>query len=371
MIALIVLIVGITHVFGYYLYYLTVKDGVKPNTTSWSIWTFGSLINLFSYSELTGDWYKNVLPIACSVSCIILYIALFYKGKFRKLNAINYVTILIDIIATLLWFITDSALIGNIALQVSTIISFAPIIREIYDEDENEKPLPWLLWSIAYSLDLVVIFFRWEKWGDVVYPAVCFILHFLVWMLIVQYKKERLFANKKNYKYIKKSFKRKYEIEDYLYVKNSVVSGKGLYVKKEFKKDELIFTMKGPLLEFYPKNEIESLEFPNIVGLKENLFIDPVEPYEFINHSCEPNVLAGSDGLNYYALKNIEKNEEIMFDYSTSEDTLWKMSCSCGSKRCRKIIKSIEFLPKKIFEGYLPYIPEYFRKKYIQTHVEL
>lgn len=71
------------------------------------------------------------------------------------------------------------------------------------------------------------------------------------------------------------------------------------------------------------------------------------------------------------ALKNIKQKEEITIDYSiTEEDTFWTLhkQCNCESKKCRKNIRSIQFLPEKTFNSYLPYIPKYFQKVYIKYH---
>lgn len=68
-------------------------------------------------------------------------------------------------------------------------------------------------------------------------------------------------------------------------------------------------------------------------------------PYLF-NHSCEPN--AGfKSGTRLVALRDIEKGEEIRYDYSAVVCThcQWNMHCRCKSKLCRKIVGNISSLP--------------------------
>ena len=43
----------------------------KPNLTSWTIWGVTSLIDMINYIDLTGDWQKNLLALACADSCLI------------------------------------------------------------------------------------------------------------------------------------------------------------------------------------------------------------------------------------------------------------------------------------------------------------
>lgn len=359
-------IIALTQIAGYYYYYLSVKNGIRPNTTSWTIWTLGSILDLVSYMALTGDWVKNLLPMACTAASVVLYIHFLSRGKFQKLSTENILIIVSDIIATVLWYLTDSALVGNILLQVSTVISFVPIIKEVYDEDENETPLPWLIWSAAYFMDLILVGLRWEKWGDIVYPATCFVLHLLVWYLVTEHFKA--IKIKRKLAIINKNNGNVYDIEDHLYVSDSSIAGKGIFTSRDIRKGEVAFVLKGPQIYYAPKNKDEAVLLPDVIGIKKNVYLDPVVPYKFINHRCEPNLAVAEDGINYVALRDISKDEELTFDYSISEHSDWEMECSCGSPKCRRLIESVEKLPTSYFADYFPHIPDYFQRVYIKNY---
>ena len=68
----------------------------------------------------------------------------------------------------------------------------------------------------------------------------------------------------------------------------------------------------------------------------------------FMNHSCEPNcVIMGRTRI--VALRRIEAGEEVTFDYSTNVG--WdgfSMRCKCGTKGCRKVVRSYAFLPDEL-----------------------
>ena len=61
-----------------------------------------------------------------------------------------------------------------------------------------------------------------------------------------------------------------------------------------------------------------------------------------INHSCNPNLgILQIDDNNYLiAIKNIEINEEVTWDYSTSmvNQPQEIKNCRCGSSDCRNKI---------------------------------
>ena len=86
----------------------------------------------------------------------------------------------LDVLSMIIGFITMSALVANISCQVGTVASFIPILRATAKDPTREKPLPWIIWSAAYGLDVILVITRWEKWGDVVYPATCLVLHILM-----------------------------------------------------------------------------------------------------------------------------------------------------------------------------------------------
>lgn len=148
----------------------------------------------------------------------------------------------------------------------------------------------------------------------------------------------------------------------HIYVATSKIAGLGIMAGENIKKGEYIFTVRGKLKFKINKNEKDALENPNWVGIKKNYWIDPTKPYKFLNHNCNPN--SGANNLaDLVALKNIKEGEEITIDYSIIEgDHRWEMNCSCKSKICRRKIKSIQFLPEKIYKKYLPHVSSYFQK---------
>ena len=155
-----------------------------------------------------------------------------------------------------------------------------------------------------------------------------------------------------------------------IYIKKSNIHDKGIFASQYIKKGEIITFIKGEFVNFVVKNKKDAQHGPDWFGICHNTWINPVETFCYLNHSCDPN--AGIKGkVEMVALKNIKREEEITIDYSiTEEDTFWALhkQCNCGSKKCRKIIKSIQFLPQKVFDSYLPYIPKYFQKVYIKHH---
>ena len=151
-----------------------------------------------------------------------------------------------------------------------------------------------------------------------------------------------------------------------IYHSTSKIDGMGVMAGENIKNGSIISRIKGPLKFKINKNKRDALSHPDWVGVKKNFWIDPLRPYKFLNHSCNP--AAGVRGVTLIAIKDIKEGEEITIDYSTIEgDNRWEMTCNCGQENCRKIIKSVEFLTPEQFKS-IPYIPAYFRKLYIKKN---
>ena len=81
-------------------------------------------------------------------------------------------------------------------------------------------------------------------------------------------------------------------------------------------------------------------------------------PARFLNHSCEPNIgvtkmLNDKQSYDFIALRNINKGEEIRFDYETTEYEVGAFDdCACGADSCRGTIKGFKHNRQVILKRY-------------------
>jgi|SRR3989344_98454 len=155
---------------------------------------------------------------------------------------------------------------------------------------------------------------------------------------------------------------------------------KGIFANRDLKKGELITIFQGKVLT-YDDIKDSSYEDEHCIQIGKGLYIGPSGKLDdFINHSCSPNsgIKLINGQLKLVAINNINKGEEIRWDYSTSmNEKHWEMDCSCGSKNCRKRIRDFRCLPKKTQEKYLKlgiapsYVLQDFEiKRHIQHDIE-
>lgn len=127
--------------------------------------------------------------------------------------------------------------------------------------------------------------------------------------------------------------------------------GKGIFATRNISQGSIIVAIKGQKLNFSDSLDLGDRESYCLqVGLDK--YIIPEPPFLYSNHSCDPN-----SGINIklelFALRSIEEDEELLWDYSSSMlERHWTMHCHCGSPSCRQVITDFDLLPVDTQERY-------------------
>jgi len=138
-------------------------------------------------------------------------------------------------------------------------------------------------------------------------------------------------------------------------VRDTSVYGMSLYCTRPFKKDELVFTVFGPIVTV-----------PTIytVPIAHGLYIDPAEFTKYLNHCCDPTC-GIKNRSQVVAMYDLQEGEQVAIDYAmivpfyTTEMTDENRVCRCGSVRCRGKLGAYNELPDEVRQRYAGYISEY------------
>lgn len=132
-------------------------------------------------------------------------------------------------------------------------------------------------------------------------------------------------------------------------IKESAIHGKGVFAKIPLKAGTFIMEYLGDILdeeeankrglEYEAQAEITKDGSVYIFELDENLFIDGKVDYndaKYINHSCQTNCEAVQENnkILFYTTKDIEKGEELLFNYGYAIEHFLDHPCKCGAKNC-------------------------------------
>lgn len=128
------------------------------------------------------------------------------------------------------------------------------------------------------------------------------------------------------------------------------VNDKGLavYAAKHFGVGDVV--VRGKPIEELPGRTRYSLQ----VDVDIHVRMD--EPFELVNHSCDPNTgvkLNNLGGYDLVAMRHIKNGEEITFDYAMTEwISIAVPDCKCNSNICRKKIEGGKYLSKDLLNKY-------------------
>lgn len=140
-----------------------------------------------------------------------------------------------------------------------------------------------------------------------------------------------------------------------IYLKETAEYGKSIFASRSFVKGETVFVISGPIVKT-PSIYTVPIDF--------DLYIDPIEPGKFLNHSCDPSC-GIKNRTEVVAMRDLQKDEEINIDYAmvvSKYDNLklkQEITCKCGSKICRGKFGSFDSLSNELKEKYKGFISDY------------
>ena len=126
-------------------------------------------------------------------------------------------------------------------------------------------------------------------------------------------------------------------------IRRSKIDNLGLYAARDIKSGAKVIEYKGKVItrreaEENPKYDNNKAIY--LFNLNNRYDLDGDFAYNtarLINHSCNPNCEVEGKGLKLWisSIKDINKNEELTYDYGFSFDENYKdFPCKCGSKKC-------------------------------------
>jgi SET domain-containing protein len=125
-----------------------------------------------------------------------------------------------------------------------------------------------------------------------------------------------------------------------------------VHATQAIEKGTEICKFTGELIDYKKTLELGNKE-SFALQIEKDVYIFLDEPFRYFNHSCEPNCGLTPE-LKLITLKDIDKNEELRYDYSTTMlEHHWTMKCECKKPNCRKIITDFDKLPKVTQKKYI------------------
>lgn len=120
----------------------------------------------------------------------------------------------------------------------------------------------------------------------------------------------------------------------------------GLFTTTSFSKGEVI-------IHFDSSKIVDTPNYLTVqISEQKHIHLSP-EYLQYINHSCEPNVLFNTTTMELECLTDIAIGDELSFFYPATE---WKMSqqfaCHCGKPSCVGLIEGASEIPNEVLKKY-------------------
>ncbi len=118
-------------------------------------------------------------------------------------------------------------------------------------------------------------------------------------------------------------------------------TGLGMFATKPFRRRDYIATYRGPVITNEESDKREARGAAYMFALGKKYTIDGSPRYNvarYINHSCRPNAepVGRNGGIVIVALRKIEPDEEITYDYGKDYFSYFLEAGGCRCAWCRE-----------------------------------
>ncbi len=147
--------------------------------------------------------------------------------------------------------------------------------------------------------------------------------------------------------------------------------GSGSFAISKISKGEIVASFGGNVIAQSELTTYSADRVSRSLQLNKDTYLlsgDTPEDGDMINHSCEPNCgIAGTSSVQ--AIKDIEVEEELTFDYAMSDSSHYdEFACACAKEKCRVKISGIDWQNKDLQTKYRSYFSSYIERLIKLSH---
>lgn len=146
---------ALLHFTAYAIYLYQVGHSISdPNAASWTVWAFLSALNAFSFWKTSRSAEASAQFFTGAVMCIVVYAFSVATGSFKPISNLEVGILISCLLACLAWYLTESPALASLMAGTILAVSFYPTIMGVAANPAAESPLPWFLWTAAFSVTL-------------------------------------------------------------------------------------------------------------------------------------------------------------------------------------------------------------------------
>jgi SET domain len=361
---------------GYGFYWLGIRRQlVRPNRSSWLIWSAVTTIEALTYQALNEGLAQNIVFFVSAASCLFITLAIWRQSAWQRPSDAELICIAIALGALIIWFGFQSQFWAHVLVVAAVPVSFLPTWISAWQDKRRELSPAWGLWALGDFATLMLILSGPRQTGtDLPYIIIELVCHASIWLMIGLASINPLRSlgvpvQKFLVRDVDKNTRSPFRVAP-----SSL--GKAVYATRAFAIGSTLMEFTGPR---YHASEVHSNrwgEDDRFVQIDVDHYMGPSGGLDdLVNHSCHPN--AGlrftNEGVFLIAIRPIQQGDEVCWDYSTTlSNTSFYMRCQCGAPQCRQVIGDFAFLEPDLQERYraLNLVPTYLRNAMVETVAE-
>lgn len=144
-----------------------------PNATSWFVWSAAGMINAGSYFIMTADIAKSITSMTDTLLCVSVFVLGAFKKKFAPPQLFDYIVLCGVAMSGIIWAASNNADTTNLSMQLVAFTGVLPTLYGIKKGSLKEPVLPWLIWTISYILNFLVVCLAYNgNWHELAYPVI-------------------------------------------------------------------------------------------------------------------------------------------------------------------------------------------------------
>lgn len=168
----------------------TYQRKIRPNLTTWSLWTLIGLALLLTYRSSGAG--ANVWPAVFGFSnpLLITILVLRQHSGWTKLNRVEIVCLVISILSIGLWLaVRENKDLSQYALYLAIVAdgcAAIPTIVFVWTQPNGDRPFAWAFFAVGYGLAIFAI--TEYTFANFILPLYMFIGPLIIFIPLVRYR---------------------------------------------------------------------------------------------------------------------------------------------------------------------------------------
>ena len=141
---------------GYIPYVVSIVKGkTKPHPFSWFLWSIvGATVLFFCYAVGARDTLPLAVLNFIGPTCIFLFSARYWEGKF---SFFDYACLVLSLVSIVVYLLFHNAAVSLTIALVSDFFAYLPTIRKTYLHPEQEDFLTWIFFTTGPILSILAV----------------------------------------------------------------------------------------------------------------------------------------------------------------------------------------------------------------------